>query len=62
MVIRTERGGQFTLVGYGLMLLLIVAEIGAWVGGNRETVEHIVVDTRCVLCFFICIGLFVCLD
>mmetsp|Transcript_1292 Transcript_1292/g.3063 ORF Transcript_1292/g.3063 Transcript_1292/m.3063 type:complete len:429 (-) Transcript_1292:42-1328(-) len=43
--VRTERGGQATLVGYVIMLVLILAEFWTWRGLNGESLEHIVVDT-----------------
>jgi hypothetical protein len=48
--VRTERGGQATLVGYVIMLVLILAEFWTWRGLNGESLEHIVVDTRYVGC------------
>lgn len=44
--VRTERGGQFTLVGYGIMAVLILAEFLAWRRGNAESLEKVLVDTR----------------
>jgi hypothetical protein len=44
--VRTERGGQLTAVGYAIMAILILAEFMTWRGLNRESLEHIVVDTR----------------
>ena len=44
--VKTERGGQFTLVGYGIMIVLMMAEFLTWRRLNQESLEHIVVDTR----------------
>lgn len=44
--VRTERGGQLTAVGYAIMAILILAEFMTWRGLNKESLEHIVVDTR----------------
>mmetsp|Transcript_12345 Transcript_12345/g.24055 ORF Transcript_12345/g.24055 Transcript_12345/m.24055 type:complete len:567 (-) Transcript_12345:121-1821(-) len=43
--VRTERGGQFSLVGYGIMAILILAEFLAWRRGNAESLEKVLVDT-----------------
>ena len=47
-IVRTERGGQLTAVGYAIMLILILAEYLTWSGMNGESIEHVVVDTRYV--------------
>ena len=47
-IVRTERGGQLTAVGYVIMLVLILAEYFTWRGMNGESIEHVVVDTRYV--------------
>ena len=44
--IRTDRGGQLTAIGYGIMLILILAEYMTWKNMNSEHNEHIIVDTR----------------
>jgi hypothetical protein len=44
--IRTDRGGQLTAIGYGIMLILILAEYTTWKNMNSEHNEHIIVDTR----------------
>ena len=46
--VRTERGGKVTLLGYLIMMVLIFAEVWEWRRLNRESLEHIVVDTRLV--------------
>lgn len=45
--VHTDRGGIVSLIAYGLILLLVVAEIIAFVNQNysHNTVEHIAVDT-----------------
>jgi len=43
--VTTERGGFASLVAYGLILLLITAETWSWMGQNKDTTEHIRVDT-----------------
>lgn len=45
--VRTERGGLASLIAYGLIALLVLAETVSWVNTNyraRSTVEHIAVD------------------
>jgi hypothetical protein len=44
--IRTDRGGQLTAIGYGIMIILILAEYMTWKSMNSEHNEHIIVDTR----------------
>lgn len=44
--VRTDRGGNLTLMGYGLLFILVVAEFLEWRGMNKGSLEHIVVDTR----------------
>ena len=46
--VRTDRGGQLTAFGYALMTMLILAEWSTYRNANRQSLEHIVVDTRCV--------------
>ena len=45
--VRTERGGIASLIAYGLIALLVLAETINWVNVNynQSTVEHITVDT-----------------
>jgi hypothetical protein len=47
-MVQTDRGGALSMAGYCLMVIFLLAEIFTWVGQNRETVELIKVDTRCV--------------
>lgn len=44
--VRTERGGQLTAAGYVLMAILILAEWMTWRELNKESLEHIIVDTK----------------
>ena len=44
--IRTDRGGMVTLVGYGVALLLVLAEVANWSAERGRVVEHTFVDTR----------------
>jgi len=46
--VRTDRGAKVTLLGYLIMMMLVLAEVWEWRGLNRESLEHIVVDTRSV--------------
>jgi hypothetical protein len=45
--VQTERGGVTSLVAYGLIAVLVLAECFSWVSQNyhHSTVEHITVDT-----------------
>lgn len=47
--VKTERGGVASLVAYGLIAVLLLAECSSWVSQNyylqNSTVEHITVDT-----------------
>jgi hypothetical protein len=43
--VTTERGGVASLVAYGLILLLVLAETATWMSQNKATNEHIRVDT-----------------
>ena len=45
--VRTERGGMASLIAYGLIVVLVVAESLNWFHGNyrQSSVEHITVDT-----------------
>jgi len=43
--VRTDRGGVASLVAFGLIALLALAESFTWMGQNRATTEHISVDT-----------------
>ena len=44
--VRTDRGGLVTLVGYGVALLLVLAEVANWSAERGRVVEHTFVDTR----------------
>ena len=44
--VRTDRGGLVTLVGYGLALILVLAEVANWSAERGRVVEHTFVDTR----------------
>ena len=44
--IRTDRGGLVTLVGYGVALVLVLAEVANWSAERGRVVEHTFVDTR----------------
>ena len=44
--VRTDRGGMVTLVGYGVALLLVLAEVANWSAERGRVVEHTFVDTR----------------
>jgi hypothetical protein len=46
--VRTERGGLLTAIGYAIMAMLMLAEWTTWRALNRDSLEHIVVDTRYV--------------
>ncbi len=48
--VRTERGGLLTAIGYAIMAMLMLAEYTTWRALNRDSLEHIVVDTRYVRC------------
>jgi endoplasmic reticulum-Golgi intermediate compartment protein 3 len=45
--VQTERGGAASLVAYGLIAILVLAECFSWMSQNysQSTVEHITVDT-----------------
>lgn len=43
--IQTDRGGVASLVAFGLIALLCLAETISWFGANRATTEHVAVDT-----------------
>ena len=43
--VTTDRGGVASVIAYGLILLLVMAETVSWIGQNRATNEHIMVDT-----------------
>jgi hypothetical protein len=43
--IQTEKGGLASMVAVGLICLLCLAEIIAWIGANQATTEHVAVDT-----------------
>jgi hypothetical protein len=51
--VRTERGGLLTAIGYAIMAMLMLAEWTTWRKLNRDSLEHIVVDTRYVRSFAI---------
>ena len=44
--VRTERGGLVTLVGYGIALILVLAEVANWSSERGRVFEHTFVDTR----------------
>ena len=44
--VRTNRGGQLTVMGQVLMAILVTAEWLAWRESNGQSVEHILVDKR----------------
>lgn len=44
--VRTDRGGMVTLVGYGVALVLVLAEMANWSAERGRVVEHTFVDTR----------------
>lgn len=44
--VRTARGGLVTLVGYGIAIVLVLAEIVNWSAERGRVVEHTFVDTR----------------
>ena len=44
--VRTDRGGLVTLVGYGIALILVLAEVANWSSERGRVVEHTFVDTR----------------
>ena len=44
--VRTDRGGLVTLVGYGVALVLVLAEWASWKAERGRVVEHTFVDTR----------------
>ena len=44
--VKTDRGGLVTLVGYGLALILVLAEVANWSSERGRVVEHTFVDTR----------------
>ena len=44
--IRSDRGGLVTLVGYGIAVVLVLAEFASWSGERGRVVEHTFVDTR----------------
>ena len=44
--VRTDRGGLVTLLGYGLALILVLAEVAHWSAERGRVVEHTFVDTR----------------
>lgn len=44
--VRTDRGGLVTLLGYGLALILVLAEVAHWSSERGRVVEHTFVDTR----------------
>ncbi|KAL7477067.1 hypothetical protein ACHAW6_002881 [Cyclotella cf. meneghiniana] len=43
--VRTDRGAKVTLMGYFIMMVLVLAEVWEWRELNRQSLEHIVVDT-----------------
>jgi hypothetical protein len=43
--VTTDRGGVASLVAYCLIILLVLAETVSWMGQNKATNEHIMVDT-----------------
>jgi len=46
LTVQTEHGGLISLIGYAVIFFLVVCEIIGWTQQNRETIEHLVVDTR----------------
>jgi len=45
LTVQTEHGGLISLIGYAVIFFLVVCEIIGWTQQNRETIEHLVVDT-----------------
>jgi hypothetical protein len=43
--VQTKNGGVASLIAYGLVFILALAELLTWVGQNRTQLEHIRVDT-----------------
>jgi hypothetical protein len=43
--VTTDKGGVASVIAFGLILLLVFAETISWIGQNRATNEHIMVDT-----------------
>jgi len=43
--VRSDRGGLVTLVGYGIAVVLVLAEFASWSGERGRVVEHTFVDT-----------------
>jgi hypothetical protein len=43
--VTTDRGGVASVIAYGLILLLVLAETVSWMGQNKANIEHIMVDT-----------------
>jgi hypothetical protein len=43
--VTTDQGGVASVIAFGLILLLVFAETISWIGQNRATNEHIMVDT-----------------
>ena len=43
--VQTQSGGIATVIAYGLVMILVLAETVTWMGQNRQTLEHILVDT-----------------
>ncbi len=43
--VTTDKGGVASVIAYGLILLLVLAESVSWMGQNKATNEHIMVDT-----------------
>lgn len=44
-LVKTDGGGFMSLIAYGLIAILVLAEVAAWASQNRMTKEHIFVDT-----------------
>ena len=46
LTVRTERGGLVSIIGFGVMMVLLLAEFTAWREENRSLREHVLVDKR----------------